>query len=65
VDRKATLMDVGCGNKDLRKHGSRGVSGGFLPSAFLLDPIFPVFPPTGPATGSCNGLHPKNKFLTV
>jgi hypothetical protein len=23
----------------------------------------PISPPSGPATGSCNGLHPGNNFL--
>jgi REP element-mobilizing transposase RayT len=25
----------------------------------------PISPPTGPATGSSNGLHPKSKFLAI
>jgi hypothetical protein len=28
-------------------------------------PCAPIFPPSGPADGSCNGFHPGTKFLTV
>ena len=65
ADRKVALMDIGCGNKDLQQHGIRGVSGGFLLAASLFYPNPPFFPPSGPATGSCNGHHPQSKLLTV
>jgi len=28
-------------------------------------PLFPLFPASGPATSSFNGLHPKSKFLAI
>jgi hypothetical protein len=42
---------------------------GHYPSRPNIDPLLEqptttsVFPPCGPATGSCNGLHPNRKFL--
>jgi phage-related baseplate assembly protein len=32
-------------------------------NSFRFSRITPISPPTGPATGSSNGLHPKSNFL--